>query len=124
MNQRRQIHSPIAQEEYAPNYKTMRSSRIKTARTLFYANQSHTGKESSSHPEPNPIHGLIAKNSSSIPENTSSTSPYLANKTSSSTICSLNRGHNIGPSNTGPPLRQRAECTTQRTVSENDSNAE
>ena len=100
INQRRQIHSPIAQEEYAPNYKTLRSSRIKTARTLFNSKQSHNGQESSSHSGANSIHGLIANNSSSIPENTSSSSPYLANKTSSSTICSLNRGHTIGPSNT------------------------
>jgi len=124
MNQRRQIHSPIAQEEYAPNYKTMRSSRIKTARTLFYANQSHTGKESSSHPEPNPIHGLIAKNSSSIPENTSSTSPYLANKTSSSTICSLNRGHNIGPSNTSSSSGIHSTSNAGSTLCDQELNAQ
>lgn len=126
INQRRQIHSPIAQEEYAPNYKTLRSSRIKTARTFFNANQSHNGEESSSHPGTNSIHGFIANNSSSIPENTSSTSPYLANKTSSSTICSLNRGHNIGPSNTSSSsgIHSTSNAGSRTTLCDQELNAQ
>jgi len=126
INQRRQIHSHISQEEYAPNYKTMRSSRIKTARTFFNAKQSHNSEESSSHSGANSIRGLIANNSSSIPENTSSTSPYLANKTSSSTICSLNRGCTIGPSNTSSSsgIHSASNSGSRSTLCDQELNAQ
>ena len=99
IDQRRQIHCPITQKEYSPNYKTLRSSRIKTARTLFNHKLSNDCKNSSSHYSgANSEHGSNSNRTSFTPENSSSSD--LANKTSSSTIHSLNRGRTIGPSNT------------------------
>ncbi|KAL3822223.1 hypothetical protein ACHAXA_000663 [Cyclostephanos tholiformis] len=98
IDQRRQIHNTNSQKEDSLNYKTLRSSRIKTARTLYSHKQSHDYQKSSSHSGVNYIHGLNSNSTSLTPENSST--PDLVNKTSGSTIYSLSRGYTIGPSNT------------------------
>jgi hypothetical protein len=80
INQRRQNTNPISPKQFTPSFKTLRSSRIKTTRTMLNQNQSHSTDS-------------IANST------TNSTAPELAVNTSS-TIQSLQRGTALGPSMT------------------------
>lgn len=106
INRRRQILSPESQKQYAPSFKTLRSSRIKTTRTIFNQNQSHNEHVSSTYSGANSL----------VADNTISSTPELAINTSS-TIQSLQRGNTIGPSMTSSSSGYKSESGITHTSS-------
>lgn len=79
IKQRSQITNPISPKQFTPSFKTLRSSRIKTTRTMLNQNQNQCND--------------------SIANGTTNSTPELA-VNSSSTIQSLQRGAALGPSMT------------------------